>query len=118
MATAAGVAVVAAAYTLFALVRDSLGPAGAAAVVCAAAAVLILLLGLIAYSQVKHRAPKRTAPTGKGTLADRLTDAVRERPAAAAGAAAVAGLLAWKNPQIASLLLRLFDPAPTKGRRS
>ncbi len=118
MATAAGVIVVAAAYALFALVRDALGPAGAAAVVCAAAGVLILLLALVAYSQFKHKPARRAAPGAKSGLAERVAEAVRERPAAAAGVAAAAGLLAWRNPQIASLLLHLFDPAAKRGRRS
>jgi hypothetical protein len=118
MATAAGVIVVAAAYALFALVRDSLGPAGAAAVVCAAAAVLILLLALVAYAQFRHKPAKRAAPGAKSGLAERVAEAVRERPAAAAGVAAAAGLLAWRNPQIASILLHLFDPAAKRGRRS
>ena len=118
MATAAGVIVVAAAYALFALVRDALGPAGAAAVVCAAAGVLILLLALVAYSQFKHKPARRAAPGAKSGLAERVAEAVRERPAAAAGVAAAAGLLAWRNPQIASLLLHLFDPAAKRGRHS
>lgn len=118
MATAAGVIVVAAAYALFALVRDSLGPSGAAAVVCAAAGVLILLFALVAYSQVRHKPAKRPVPGAKSGLAERVAEAVRERPAAAAGVAAAAGLLAWRNPQIASLLLHLFDSAPKRGRRS
>jgi hypothetical protein len=119
MATAAGVIVVAAAYALFALVRDSLGPSGAAAVVCAAAAVLILLLALVAYAQFRHKPAKRPAPGARsGGLAERVAEAVRERPAAAAGVAAAAGLLAWRNPQVASILLHLFDPAAKRGRRS
>jgi hypothetical protein len=50
MCAAAGVLVVSAAYALFALVRDYVGPAGAAAICFAAAAVLIGVLAVVAAS--------------------------------------------------------------------
>jgi hypothetical protein len=117
MATAAGVVVVSASFALYALVRTYIGPAGAAAVVCASAAVLILLIALVAFRRSRKPAPKAASLTGKSALADRLADVLRERPVAAAGAAAAAGLLAWRNPQLATILLRLFDPASARGRR-
>ncbi|MGC1301923.1 MAG: hypothetical protein WA840_06075 [Caulobacteraceae bacterium] len=115
MATAASVAVVAAAFAFYALLRPYLGEAGAAAALCGAAAVLMGLIGLIAFGRFKRRpAPK---PEAKHSLADRLAEVVRDRPVAAAGAAAAAGLLAWRNPQLASVLLRIFDPAASRGGR-
>jgi hypothetical protein len=122
MGAAAGVLVVAAAYALFALVRDYVGPAGAAAIDCLCAAVLLAVLGFIAYRQVK--APGRPKPKHRdgeaergGGLADKLADTLRERPMVAASAAAAAGLLAWRNPVLVSTVLRLLDPGAAAKRR-
>ena len=48
---------------------------------------------------------------------ERLTSVVSERPIVAAGAAVAAGLLAWRNPTLVSLLLRVADKPPADKRR-
>jgi len=99
--------VVAAAYALFALVRDALGPAGAAGVVCLAAAVLIGLVGLIAAMSL--RGPKRkTAPGAEGGLLDQLFELARERPIMSTGALIAAAVVGLRNPVVLASVVKML----------
>lgn len=112
IAAAAGVLVVSAAFALYALLRLYIGPSGAAACVTLAAAILIAILALVFFR--KADAGKTKAPTG---TVDRLAGVLRDKPAIAAAASVAAGLLAWRNPALTSLLLRLFEPKPAQGKK-
>ena len=115
LAAAAAIIVFAAAFALYALLRDILTPAGAAAAVCLAAAVLAAIVALVAAQMVKPK--RRTAPLrgdpyrAPPGMIDRVVGVARERPFVAAGAAVAAGLLAIANPAIVTAVMRaFFDP--------
>jgi hypothetical protein len=112
IAAATGVLVVSAAFALYAILRLYIGPSGAAACVALAAAILIGIVALVFFR--KSGAGKVKAPTG---TVDRLAGVLRDKPAIAAAASVAAGLLAWRNPALTSLLLRLFEPKPTPGKK-
>jgi len=97
LATAAGVCVVALAYTLFASLRDQIGPAWAAAAVAGAAAVLALICAFLLTRKAK---PPKPVKGDDQNLAGRLIDLARERPLVAAGAMAAALAVVIKNPRI------------------
>jgi hypothetical protein len=98
---ASGVIVVAAAYALFALTRNALGPAGAAGVVCLAAGVLIGLIGLIAGLEASRtsKAIKRAHDSQPGLL-NQLFELVREKPLVSGGAVIAAASMAMRNPAV------------------
>jgi hypothetical protein len=96
MATAAAVCVIAAAFALYALLRDQLTPAGAAAVVALLAAALAAIIALAALLKARGRPPTRE----EDGLVGRLIELARERPIIAAGAAAAAGLVILRNPAL------------------
>jgi hypothetical protein len=108
LAAAAGPAIVALAFALYALLRDQLGPAGASACVVLAAVILAALAGLI-LMQVAHvgRRPhprERRGGGGSMGLGDGLADLVRDRPVAAAALAAAVGWAITRSPGLASTL--------------
>ncbi len=97
---ATGVFVVAAAYAVFALCRDLVGPAGAAAVVCACAALIIALVGLVAGLQASKaaKAYKKANAAGAPSLLDHVIDLVREKPIVSAGTLIAGAAMAVRNP--------------------
>jgi hypothetical protein len=121
VAAAVIVSVVAAAFTVYALVVNQIGPAGASAVV---AALFAALAGLVALIATRRAAPKRAdereAVAGldlrafglegldlSGTnLVDRASEMIKERPVVAAGAAVAIGLIAFRNPELVTMLAR------------
>ena len=119
---ASGVMVVAAAYALFALAREYLGPAGAAGVVCAAAAVLIGLVGLIAALQARRLGRKVQKHSGAGGggegVLDQLIGLARERPIVSTGALVAAAALALRNPVALAGVVRMLlsNKRPPKSR--
>ena len=105
-AVAAGIALVAASYALFALLRDPLGPAGAAAVVAAVAAVLVLAVGLLMGGRSKPH-PAANAATdfgGHESMASRLLEIGRGHPILAVGAALAGLYVVAKRPGLLALL--------------
>jgi hypothetical protein len=107
LATAAGVIVVALAYTLYALVKPEVGPAGAAASVAGAAALLIGLLGLA--MALAARPPKRKKKASEPeSVVERIADFVRDKPVTAIAGAIAAGLLAVRNPKYLGSVIRSF----------
>ena len=113
--TGSGVFVVAAAYGLFALVREQLGSAGAAGVVCLAAAVLIGLVALVATLQLKgpKKSPASASTAGSGLL-DQIFELARERPIVATGSLVAAAALAIRNPVVlASVVKMLLNKKPS-----
>ena len=121
MATAASITVFAAAFAVYALLRDMLTPAGAAAAVMFLAALLAagaaFVLGRSAKAPLVKPAPKVSgrAPAPDGV--DRFVNLARERPFVAAGAAVAAGLLAIANPAIVTAVLRAFIDPRSSPRR-
>jgi hypothetical protein len=107
VAACAGVAVIAAAFALYALVREWLGEPAAAAVVALVFAIIAGAVTLVARRGVQggaHR-PRRGEPEREPDPIERLIDLAKERPLIAAGAAAVAGMMALRNPLIVSTLI-------------
>ena len=103
---AAGVIVVALAYALYALMRDTAGlsAAGSSAVVAGAIAVIFLIVFIVLA--IKAGAKPKEAP-----MVERLKTIVRERPVMAAGAALAAGVFAVRNPKaILPLILAFLEP--------
>ncbi len=95
---------VSAAFALYALMRDLVGPAGASACVTGAAALLLLLAGVAA--SLKAGVGKR-----QPTLAERAAEFVRDKPLAALVATVAAGFLALRNPKtLAAIIRELMEP--------
>ena len=110
LAAAAGVLVVSATFALYALLRTYLGPSGAAACVTLVAALLLGGLAMVLIGKVKGPKPQPVAKgDGKGGLVERMTEVLSDRPVVAAGAAVAAGLLAWRNPALVSMVLRAME---------
>lgn len=103
IAAAAGVAVVAAAFALYALLRDPLGPAGAAAVVTGAAALVGLLAGLIAF----RKSHPRESRDNEG-LTNRVIDLARQRPVIVTAAAIGVAVIVARNPKLVTAALTAF----------
>jgi cobalamin synthase len=93
----------AAAFALYALLSESLGPAGAAAVVAGVAALLMAIGALVAL--LMARPPKRRE---NDSFAARALDYAREKPVVAIAAAAAAGLIAVRNPKLITAALTAF----------
>lgn len=122
LAAAAGMAVVAIGYAVFALLRDQLGPAGAAACVVVLAALIAAIAGLILMQTVKVGRGRRGGRheglhggAGAG-LADGLADLVRDRPVAAAALATAVGWVLTRSPGLAGALGALISRTG-RGRR-
>jgi hypothetical protein len=81
---------------VYALLRNQLTPAGAAAVVALLAAALAAIIALAALLKARGRPPTRE----EDGLVGRLIELARERPIIAAGAAAAAGLVILRNPAL------------------
>jgi hypothetical protein len=110
LAVATGVLVVAAAYALFALVREPLGAAGAAGVVALAAAVLIAFVGLV-FALLARPAPRRARVEEEQDLLQRLMSLARERPIVSVSALIGAVTLAIRNPALITIVMKAFlDP--------
>lgn len=105
LATSAAIFVVALAFALYALVRPSLGPAGAAAVVAGSAALLVLLLGVMVALIPKSR--PRVRARGKDP-AERAINFFRDTPVTAIAAAIATGVLAIRNPKYLGAAVRSF----------
>lgn len=119
LATSAGVAVVALAFTLYALVRPYVGPAGAGAMVCAAAAIMLLIAGVTLAIAAR---PRRAAmvKSEAGDPGRRILGLMREKPVTTIAAALGVGLMAVRNPGYIGAALRSFlegEPARKRERR-
>lgn len=109
---AAGVLVVALAYALYALMRDTADLSAAAASAVVAGAVMLIFLIVAVALAIQAGARPKEQP-----LAERLMAFVRERPVTSAGAALAAGVFAVKNPKaFIPLLLAFLEPkSPRRG---
>jgi hypothetical protein len=108
---AAGVLVVALAFTLYAVMRDLAGfsPEASAATVALIAALIVTIPALVLA--IKLGMGRR-----EPTLVERLKTFVAQRPLSAAAAAVAAGVFAVRSPKtLLALLLALLEPR--RGRR-
>ncbi len=118
VASALGIAILSAAYAVFASLKDLVGPGGAAAVV---AGLFVLIAALVAVFGLQSERPahgRQPPPADVHPafdfsslgLVEKVTDLAHERPLAAVGAAVAVGLVAWRNPELVMLLARSFLP--------
>jgi hypothetical protein len=96
IAAAAVVVIIALSFALYAALRDTLGPAWAAAIVAGAFALVAVILSF--FLTRKARPPPVRGD--QQNLTARLVDLARERPLVAAGAMAAAVAVVIRNPRI------------------
>ena len=108
VAVAVGIALVAAAFALYATLTPELGEAGAAAVVAGVAALIVMAAGIFAGMKAKGGGGHHRAPDPEPSLMGHVGQIAREKPMVAAGLALVAGLVALKNPKLAAGLASAF----------
>lgn len=99
LAAAAAVCVFAAAFALYALLRYTMTAAGAAAVVALVFAAIAALVGVIMLRKGNPPLDRRHQDQ---SLTTRLFDLARDKPVIAAAAAAVAGFVLLRNPNLAT----------------
>jgi hypothetical protein len=106
------ISLVAAFFTLFALVQPHLGDAGAAAVVAAVAAAVAAVIALLAARRLEgdRRAARAQAeaPFVDPGVVGMVFNVIRERPILSAGAALAVGLYALRNPALVTTLVKGF----------
>jgi hypothetical protein len=106
------ISMVAAFFTLFALVQPRLGDAGAAAVVAGVAAGLAAVIAMLAARRLEgdRRAAKAQAeaPFVDPGVVGMVFNVIRERPILSAGAALAVGLYALRNPALVTTLVKGF----------
>ena len=104
LAAAAAVGVVAAAFALYAWLREFFSPALSYLIITGAVALVFLVLGLVALARAKFK-PKQAS------LGERLADFIREKPVIAAAAGLVGAFVAAKNPKmLMALVLAFLEP--------
>ncbi len=94
---------VAASYALFAVLREPLTPAGAAAVVALVIGLVAFGIAFLAFGSggARRRHDEPAHPPG---LMARVTDLARERPALAAVVGVAAGWIFLRNPALATIV--------------
>jgi len=105
---ATGVITIAIAFAVYAAFEPMMGRAFAAAstagVFAAAIGLTAMILALMAQAGRRARAANRS----DASLTDRIMDLVKDKPFAAAGIAAAAGLVAIRNPRMIGAVLGAF----------
>ncbi len=107
LAACAGVFIIALAFALYALVRPTVGEAGAAAIVAATAGALIGLAGVGALLARRRKAPKVAVSTLE-SRAERALAYVKANPLVAIGAALGVGFLTIRDPKYLGGAIRGF----------
>jgi len=108
--TATGVITIAIAFAVYAAFEPMIGRAYAAAATAGIFAALIGLAALILVMMAEGRRRRRaqTASRPDAGLMDQILGLAREKPFAAAGIAAAAGLMAMRNPRMIGAVLGAF----------
>jgi hypothetical protein len=117
IAAAASVCVVALSFAVYALADIWLSPAGAAAVV---AATFALLAVVVAGLATRKAVPKSalSAKSTDATPVDRIVGLAKDRPLVAVAAAAVVGVVLFRNPAVVGAIVSaLVGGAPNKPRK-
>lgn len=110
---AVGCAMVALCFTVYALLRDILTPAGASAAIVGLCAVVAGIAAAVAYANVRlPRGPKRNRNLPPPSIGEQVLGVVRERPIITAGLAVAAGIAAFANPALVTAVLRAFTAPP------
>lgn len=111
LAVAAGAAIVASAYGLYALLREwELPPAGASAIVALAMAFLALLIGVMflrkSAPRARHDEDDHAHPAAAlaGALPQRALQIARSQPWLALGAAAVGAYVLIRRPSLLAMV--------------
>ncbi|MEY4255954.1 MAG: hypothetical protein RLZZ141_1181 [Pseudomonadota bacterium] len=108
VAVSAGVSLVAAAFGLFVLLRTLWGEAIACLIVAGLFALVALIVAFVASRPAAPaKRPVQASPEPAPILAT-LMAVVREKPLVSAAVAAVAGVIAVRNPQMISSLIAAF----------
>lgn len=108
IAVSAGVSLVAGAFSLFVVLRSLWGEAMASASIAGLFALLALIVALVAVRSVAPVAkPVQAAPEAVPLLTSLLA-LMRDKPFVSAAVATVAGLVAFRNPQMISSLIAAF----------
>lgn len=107
---AVAVAVVSAAFALYAVLLPHLGAAGSAACLTGVFAALALLIGLIAGRKAEGKRHHSSADSGHdgAGLVGRLMELAKDKPLIAAGAAVAVGVVALRNPAILTAVISAF----------
>ena len=103
---AAPVVIVAASFALYALAKDYIGAAGAAAVVAGVFALVAVIIALIATR--KAVPPRRKNAPPELTPMEQAIRLAKERPLIALGAVAAAAVVAVRNPGLITALVGAF----------
>ena len=107
LAVAAGCAIVAACYALYALLKGPLEPSGAAAITAIVMAALALAIGLLFLGGSKKKHAEDDDDAGHSPMAllqSRGLQLVRAQPLIAAGAGLVAAYVLLRRPGLIALL--------------
>lgn len=110
---AAAVSVVAGAFAVYAVLLPLVGPAGGAAIVAAIFAVFAVIGALLMVRKADGGPSSRaSAPTASQPdpfqLAERAFEMVKERPVLSAAAAIAAGVIAFRNPALVTIVAKAF----------
>lgn len=108
VAVSAGVSLVAAAFCLFVLLRSLWGEAIACAIVAGFFALVALIVALLASRPAPAAKRPVQAPPETSPILATLMAVVRDKPLVSAAVAAVAGIIAVRNPQMISSLVAAF----------
>ena len=111
IAAAAVVCVVALAFSLYAAVRDLIGPAWGAAAVALTAALIALILAAV----VTRKARPKPVKGDSENLTAKLIELARERPLVAVAAVGAAAAVVIRNPRIlTAVIAAVFAPRPAQ----
>lgn len=120
IAAAAAIVMVAAAFAIYAGLRDIIGPAWASAAVAGIVALIAVSIALVTFRKAAPRAPKR-GEEPPPSLINKAFDFGRERPVVAAGIAtagiAAAIAVALKNPKVLTAIIAGFLAPPPPPKR-
>ncbi|PHY14000.1 hypothetical protein CSW58_02095 [Caulobacter sp. B11] len=109
---AAAVSVVAGAFAVYAVLLPLVGPAGGAAIVAAIFAVFAVIGALLMVRKADGGHARASAPTASQPdpfqLAERAFEMVKERPVLSAAAAIAAGVIAFRNPALVTIVAKAF----------
>jgi len=105
---ATGVITIAIAFAVYAAFEPMIGRAFAAAATAGVFALAIALTALTLGLMAQGRRRARAASRPDAGLAEQIMGLVREKPFAAAGIAAAAGLMAMRNPRTIAAVLSAF----------
>ena len=105
MAVAAGAAVVALSYALYALLREPFEPAGASALTAVAMALVALVIGLLFFGRAKPRHRDEAEDAGPvAALQQRALSLARAQPLIAIVAGLAGAYVLFRKPSLIALI--------------